>query len=248
MCVRSRRVLGVEIRYAIAREFSQQDIGKSGVSKAVSVGQGSCESGGRPELKIIEFKTSVYYGGDRSLDYCQLVPSFPILSDNSRKLQIRKVLLFVISVSHGLTFPTVFFPVPPFASPAMITLRRMKALVMGENSDADYLRDVLEASSIPITEVDCRTCPEPCDEGQPRVFLDFSLCSDILNSRTRQLPRTIRCGQRKSDAGLRQALLSPGILLSFVAIAPPFSLHFCRLLSRLARLIGTEKLPTRVAV
>lgn len=49
----------------------------------------------------------------------------------------------------------------------MITLRRMKALVMGDDLNEDHLRTQLEASAVPLTpaDVDCRTCPDPCDEG-----------------------------------------------------------------------------------
>lgn len=47
----------------------------------------------------------------------------------------------------------------------MITLRRVKALVLGHDLSADATRIALEASSVPIADVDCRTCPEPCTDG-----------------------------------------------------------------------------------
>ncbi|KAJ7276170.1 Sucrase/ferredoxin-like-domain-containing protein [Mycena haematopus] len=47
-----------------------------------------------------------------------------------------------------------------------MSLRKLKALVWGHDHPPDNIYATLTASGIPVTAVDCRTCPNPCDEGE----------------------------------------------------------------------------------
>ncbi|KAF8665736.1 hypothetical protein AX16_000184 [Volvariella volvacea WC 439] len=46
----------------------------------------------------------------------------------------------------------------------MNTLWKYKSLLLGQD-DSELLRHQLEASAVPVSDADCRTCPNPCDEG-----------------------------------------------------------------------------------
>lgn len=47
----------------------------------------------------------------------------------------------------------------------MYNLRRLQALVMGHEVNTSVLHTQLEASSVPVSLADCRTCADPCDLG-----------------------------------------------------------------------------------
>lgn len=44
-------------------------------------------------------------------------------------------------------------------------IRRLQAMLLGHNVSPEKLYAELEASSIPVSTADCRTCQDPCDEG-----------------------------------------------------------------------------------
>ncbi|KAK0490735.1 Sucrase/ferredoxin-like-domain-containing protein [Armillaria novae-zelandiae] len=48
----------------------------------------------------------------------------------------------------------------------MFALRRVAALVLGQDNSPQGLHAELEASAVPVTNAQCRSCPDPCDEGQ----------------------------------------------------------------------------------
>lgn len=52
----------------------------------------------------------------------------------------------------------------------MFSLRRLQSVVLGYEQDPDIIRDQLQAASVPVTAADCRTCSNPCEEGQ--TFLE----------------------------------------------------------------------------
>ncbi|KAK1228900.1 hypothetical protein PQX77_008058 [Marasmius sp. AFHP31] len=47
----------------------------------------------------------------------------------------------------------------------MHTLRRIKATILHDDTDPDSISMKLELGGVPITDADCRSCPDPCDEG-----------------------------------------------------------------------------------
>jgi len=67
----------------------------------------------------------------------------------------------------------------------MNALWNVQALVTGRDTDSHcLLRQQLEASAVPVSEADCRTCPNPCDEGHegyPRRF-EIDLYTSMLGS------------------------------------------------------------------
>ncbi|KAF9263641.1 hypothetical protein L218DRAFT_901947 [Marasmius fiardii PR-910] len=66
----------------------------------------------------------------------------------------------------------------------MHTLRRFKAVLLGEDTLLESISTQLESGGVPITDVDCRSCPEPCDEGHdpyPARF-DVDMGSQMLGS------------------------------------------------------------------
>jgi hypothetical protein len=46
-----------------------------------------------------------------------------------------------------------------------MSLRKLRALVLGHDQPPDNIYTTLTASGIPVASADCRTCPNPCDEG-----------------------------------------------------------------------------------
>lgn len=47
----------------------------------------------------------------------------------------------------------------------MSGLRKIKAIVLGHNTDMDETAATLRSASIPVSAADCRACADPCDEG-----------------------------------------------------------------------------------
>ncbi|EMD40810.1 hypothetical protein CERSUDRAFT_62787 [Gelatoporia subvermispora B] len=52
----------------------------------------------------------------------------------------------------------------------MSSLRKLKALVLGHNTDMDQTTTELQAAAIPVSTVDCRSCANPCDEGSTWIW------------------------------------------------------------------------------
>jgi hypothetical protein len=50
----------------------------------------------------------------------------------------------------------------------MYSLRRLRAIVMNGTRELEphVIHDRLQASSVPVTLADCRTCLDPCEEGR----------------------------------------------------------------------------------
>ncbi|KAJ6510032.1 Sucrase/ferredoxin-like-domain-containing protein [Mycena vitilis] len=59
-----------------------------------------------------------------------------------------------------------------------MSLRQLRALVLGREQPSDNIYTTLTASGIPVASVDCRTCPNPCDEGHSEYPRRFSIDMD----------------------------------------------------------------------
>ncbi|KAJ7204800.1 Sucrase/ferredoxin-like-domain-containing protein [Mycena pura] len=47
----------------------------------------------------------------------------------------------------------------------MSALRRLKAWVLNHELDPDHIRAQLTAAAVPVSEAECRTCADPCEDG-----------------------------------------------------------------------------------
>ncbi|KAG7097267.1 hypothetical protein E1B28_004633 [Marasmius oreades] len=66
----------------------------------------------------------------------------------------------------------------------MHTLRRFKTVLLGEDTSVESIYAQLESGGVPIADVDCRSCSDPCDEGHdpyPARF-DVDMESQMLGS------------------------------------------------------------------
>jgi hypothetical protein len=69
------------------------------------------------------------------------------------------------------TLPGQFARLPPRSAiiirmafvPA--SLRKLKSIVRMENTGAEDIKATLTAADVPLSEADCRRCPDPCEEG-----------------------------------------------------------------------------------
>ena len=62
----------------------------------------------------------------------------------------------------------------------MSALRRLKAYVLGHNTDMDATAAELQEAAIPVSTEECRGCADPCDQGAVRPG-DYSVsceCAD----------------------------------------------------------------------
>ncbi|KAJ8086356.1 hypothetical protein PM082_005179 [Marasmius tenuissimus] len=59
----------------------------------------------------------------------------------------------------------------------MYALRRIKAVLLGEDVSPESIARKLEDGGVPITDldVDCRSCPDPCDEGHEPYPAKFNV-------------------------------------------------------------------------
>ncbi|KAJ4472257.1 Sucrase/ferredoxin-like-domain-containing protein [Lentinula aciculospora] len=57
----------------------------------------------------------------------------------------------------------------------MFTLRHLKNSIFGAGLTLEALQAQLDAVAVPFTDVDCRTCPNPCDEGHQSYPNKFSV-------------------------------------------------------------------------
>lgn len=46
--------------------------------------------------------------------------------------------------------------------------RKLKATVLGMDASDPKATEELEAAGVPVSEADCRSCADPCDEGALR--------------------------------------------------------------------------------
>lgn len=49
--------------------------------------------------------------------------------------------------------------------------RKLKATVLGMDASDPKAAEELEAAGVPVSEVDCRSCADPCDEGALGICL-----------------------------------------------------------------------------
>lgn len=45
------------------------------------------------------------------------------------------------------------------------TLRKLKTLVLSQTTDTEQIANLLDTVSVPLHTGDCRSCPDPCTEG-----------------------------------------------------------------------------------
>ncbi|TFK43173.1 Sucrase/ferredoxin-like-domain-containing protein [Crucibulum laeve] len=83
---------------------------------------------------------------------------------------------------------------------AMYSIRKLHALVVGQNKDTDVLCGQLLASAVPVSPADCRSCSDPCDVGHeqyPSRF-DVDMDTQMLGS-VKPYHRQIIISTGKSD-------------------------------------------------
>ncbi|KAF7352988.1 Altered inheritance of mitochondria protein 32 [Mycena venus] len=56
-----------------------------------------------------------------------------------------------------------------------MSLWKLRALVLGQDQPPNNIYTALTASGIPVAAADCRTCPNPCDEGHSEYPRRFSV-------------------------------------------------------------------------
>ncbi|KAJ7086660.1 Sucrase/ferredoxin-like-domain-containing protein [Mycena epipterygia] len=102
-----------------------------------------------------------------------------------------------------------------------MSLRKLRALVLGNDQPPDNIYATLSASSIPFASADCRTCPNPCDEGHSEYPGRFSIDmeSTILGS-VKPFRRQILISTGKSDWD-REVTDTPGSLAALVSQTQP---------------------------
>ncbi|PFH52696.1 hypothetical protein AMATHDRAFT_2085 [Amanita thiersii Skay4041] len=60
----------------------------------------------------------------------------------------------------------------------MFSLRKLQALVYGQQDELDIVQQQLRASDVPVTSADCRSCPNPCDQGHDGYPARFTIDTD----------------------------------------------------------------------
>ncbi|RDB23227.1 Altered inheritance of mitochondria protein 32 [Hypsizygus marmoreus] len=98
----------------------------------------------------------------------------------------------------------------------MFSLRGLRAMVLGHELDPDALRAQLQASAVPVTTSDCRTCSDPCEEGHenyPNRF-DIDRDSQMLGS-VKPYRRQVVISTGKSDWD-REVTQTNGSLAAFL--------------------------------
>ncbi|KAJ7117385.1 Sucrase/ferredoxin-like-domain-containing protein [Mycena crocata] len=103
----------------------------------------------------------------------------------------------------------------------MSSLRKLRALVLGLDDPPDNIYATLSASGIPVASADCRTCPNPCDEGHSeyprRFYVDTE--STMLGS-VKPFRRQILISTGKSDWD-REVTDTHGSLAALVSQTQP---------------------------
>ncbi|KAJ7774311.1 Sucrase/ferredoxin-like-domain-containing protein [Mycena maculata] len=102
-----------------------------------------------------------------------------------------------------------------------MSLRKLRALVLGQDEPIDNIYATLTASGVPVASADCRTCPNPCDDGHaeyPRRF-SIDMTSELLGS-VKPFRRQILISTGKSDWE-REITDEQGSLAAFVSQTQP---------------------------
>lgn len=55
------------------------------------------------------------------------------------------------------------------------SLRKLKAIVLGHNTDMDSTTALLQEACIPVSTDDCRACADPCDQGHEEYSSRFDV-------------------------------------------------------------------------
>lgn len=72
-------------------------------------------------------------------------------------------------------------PKSPLSPVAMAsTLRKLKSLVLFQTTDTEQIADLLETVSVPLHTGDCRSCPDPCTEGNAIWLQGFACIISVL--------------------------------------------------------------------
>ncbi|KAJ6539123.1 Sucrase/ferredoxin-like-domain-containing protein [Mycena capillaripes] len=102
-----------------------------------------------------------------------------------------------------------------------MSLRTLRALILGLDQPPDNIYTTLTASGIPVASADCRTCPNPCDEGHseyPRRF-SVDLESPMLGS-VKPFRRQILISTGRSDWE-HSITDTPGSLAALISESQP---------------------------
>ncbi|KAJ7507528.1 Sucrase/ferredoxin-like-domain-containing protein [Mycena galericulata] len=104
----------------------------------------------------------------------------------------------------------------------MSTLRKLRALVLGqEQAQENNIYGTLTASGIPVASADCRTCPNPCDEGHSEYPRRFSVDMECpLLGSVKPFRRQILISTGKSDWD-KEITETPGSLAALVSQTQP---------------------------
>ncbi|EIW62061.1 uncharacterized protein TRAVEDRAFT_115405 [Trametes versicolor FP-101664 SS1] len=97
----------------------------------------------------------------------------------------------------------------------MSAFRKLKALALGQNTDLDLTSAQLQAADVPVTDVSCRGCADPCDEGHdeyPKFDVDRE--TEMLGS-VKPYARQIVISTGKSD-WVREVTDAKGTLAAYV--------------------------------
>lgn len=49
---------------------------------------------------------------------------------------------------------------------SMNRLKRLAAILLNPNEDPEQTHAALEAAGVPVSFADCRSCPNPCEDGK----------------------------------------------------------------------------------
>ena len=56
---------------------------------------------------------------------------------------------------------------------AMNRLKQVLAILLNPTEDPEQTHAVLEAAGVPVSIADCRSCPNPCEDGKRAFFSRF---------------------------------------------------------------------------
>ncbi|THV05512.1 hypothetical protein K435DRAFT_961259 [Dendrothele bispora CBS 962.96] len=62
----------------------------------------------------------------------------------------------------------------------MHSLRRLKASLLGQDTSIESITAHLDQTGVPISDADCRTCPNPCDQGHESYPTRFNVDMESL--------------------------------------------------------------------
>ncbi|KAK7470890.1 hypothetical protein VKT23_002306 [Stygiomarasmius scandens] len=112
----------------------------------------------------------------------------------------------------------------------MHSIRRLKASLLGQDLSIESITNQLEQSGVPVSEVDCRTCPNPCDQGHESYPARFNVdMESLMLGSVRAYHRQIVISSGKTDWD-REVTHTSGSLAHYVQKAMDNTKHFPSLL------------------